>query len=131
VPSEPQLRAGPGLPTALRIRFAEGERPFRFWISGWSGPERAGARYKVLSKQLRDEQVVALVIEERRGGARVPLGQVQIPRDVPAGWLGRWVDTLGTELGVRFESVDLTGVQTVEKWRARARRLGWFGAVHS
>jgi hypothetical protein len=83
----------------------------------------------VLSKRCAGGEIEALVIEERRGVGRVPIGQIQIPRDSPSGWLARWVTTLGTELGVRFVSVDLSGVQTIEKWRVWSRRLGWFGTV--
>ena len=125
----PELNAGPGLPTALRIRFAQGERPHRFWVSPWTSDARGSVRYKVLSKQRRDGQLEALVVSERRDGARLPLGQVRIPRDAPSGWVSRWVETLAAELEVQFEPVDLSPVRTAEEWRAWARRLGWFGAV--
>lgn len=129
VPPQPELDAGPGLPKALRIRFAHGERPHRFWVSPWTSDDGGPVRYKVLSKQRRDARLEALVVAERRDGTRLPLGQVRIPRDAPAGWLSRWVDTLAGELEVEFELVDLAPVRTVEEWREWARRLGWFGAV--
>lgn len=129
VPSRPELDPGPGLPSSLRVRFTAGERPFRFWVSAWTSGGAGRVRYKVLSKQRKGGQLEALVVQEEREGTRTPLGKVRIPRDAPSGWLTRWVDTLGAELGVEFEPVDLTVVRTAEQWRSWARRIGWFGTV--
>jgi hypothetical protein len=37
----------------------------------------------------------------------------------------RWVRELGADLGVRFESVDVPAVSSLDEWRAWARRHGW------
>ncbi len=125
---QPTLQKGPGLPIVLRVRFVEGERPYRFWVSGWSPGDRGPVRYKILSKRLAGQAIEALVVEEQSQGGRTSIGRVEVPPEVPSGWLQRWVDTLAAELGVRFESVDLTGLETPEAWLERARRLGWSGA---
>ena len=124
---QPKLQEGPGLPIVLRVRFVEGERPYRFWVSGWRTGERGQVRYKILSKRLAGQAIDALVIEEHRKGSRRSIGRIEVPPEAPSGWLKRWVDTLATELDVRFESVDLSGLESPEVWLERARRLGWSG----
>lgn len=125
VPSSPTIRPPPESGTALRIRFEHGERPRRFWVSGWSDAAEGRLRYKTVSKRRADHILELLVIAESETGSPTAVASGAIPHDAPAGWLTRWVARLAEELVVRFELFDLTHVQSVQKWNATAIRLGW------
>ena len=56
---------------------------------------------------------------------RLPVAQLQVPSDSPAGWLEHWVETLAGELQIRFERFDLRSIENVDEWRALAQKLGW------
>jgi hypothetical protein len=81
--------------------------------------------YKVLSKALPDGALEAVLIEEDAHGRRRGLGRVDVPADHPAGWLTRWVEMAGEELGARFRLYDLRGVASAEEWTILAGQLGW------
>ncbi len=117
--------ASPPLPASLRIRFSAGERPYLFWVSGWSEPPEGRCRYKILSKSLPDRSLDVLVLQEGGGVRRQTVASIQVPADSPAGWLERWVDTVAGELAVRFERFDLRYIENVNEWRSIAKRLGW------
>jgi hypothetical protein len=110
-----------GLPRALHIAFASGERPHRFWVAG----SRAGSVHKILSKSLPDRSLDVVVVEEGPDRRRRTLARVQVPRSFPSGWLERWVEVLAEELSLRFRSYDLRDIETVEEWRIVAARYGW------
>ena len=121
----PTLERSPGIPTTLRIRFREGERPHEFWVSAWTSEEGGRARYKILSKRRASGEVEALVVREAAPGGRIAVGRVRIPPDTPDGWMGRWLDALGADLGVRFERIAVPGIASLEDWQEWARQNGW------
>ncbi len=96
-----------------------------FWVSDWSEPPEDRCRYKILSKLRPDRSLDVLVLREGGQVRRRPIASVQVPADSPAGWLERWVDTVGGELAVRFERFDLRHVESANEWRTLAQRLGW------
>jgi hypothetical protein len=115
------------LPATLRIDFARGERPDRFWVSQWSPQSGPGirVRYKVLSKRRADRSREVLVLEERSPGGTRALRVAEIPATSPAGWLEHWARRLASDLGIRFTEFDLSAIETLEEWRDETRRLGW------
>ncbi|MFQ5514262.1 MAG: hypothetical protein ACE5FG_07440 [Myxococcota bacterium] len=113
------------LPSTLRIRFRAGERPHLFWVTRWHRDPTERYRFKVLSKARADRTIEVIVLREGERMRRQPLVHLELPADVPSGWLERWIDTLSTELGTRFESFDLRDVGSADEWRRVAARLGW------
>ncbi|MFQ5696871.1 MAG: hypothetical protein ACE5IL_01135 [Myxococcota bacterium] len=117
--------SAPACPVVLRIRFREGERPHRFWISGWHLGPRGRRRYKILSKRLASGELEAVALEEPSGRPRRGLQHIVVPRDAPSGWLEIWARRLGEELGVALRAFDLSHVETAAEWTRAAHALGW------
>ncbi len=114
----------PSSRTSLRICFADGDRPFLFWLSTRAAGKQ---RYKILSKRARSGDFEILVVEEQARSRRV-LAHKRLARDLPSGWLPQWVDRLARDLEVSFRCYDLRGIETPAEWNQIARALGW---IHS
>ena len=110
-------------PSTLRIRFGEGERPYRFWVGLHPQSKR---RFKVLSKHTSARALEVLVVEEAGRSRRVLAHRVLDP-NAPSGWIEHWVGRLESALDVRFRSYDLRHVRDAEEWRRVTRTLGWGG----
>jgi len=90
---------------------------------GWIHEDGKRVRYKVLSKSRPNRTLEVLVLQQ--GHARKALAHIEVPAHFPAGWLERWVRSLGTDLGSQFQEFDLRHIQTPEEWTQIATRLGW------